>query len=199
MCLGLALISLTARSQAPARLFISSEPPDGVVTIDGELRGLAPRVEHLAPGVHTVTVERAGQVRSITVSLVADDRRSLRVTFSTQPAEREFPTAGVATALGGAVVLTAGLLLRFQAEADARTIERFFRAGGVWDERTDAIQRSGQAAQTWSWILTATGGLTFLAGVMVSALQLFDRSPSPPRLTVVPLRDGALLSWSATW
>lgn len=189
---------LAAAPEPVAYLEVRAARPNAVVTIDGRLRGLAPRTEALPPGPHEVVVEAPGWVRRARVVLEAGQTVTLRYDLAPPPAgPRRFPVAGLATAGAGALALTTGLLLRLPAEASAREVSALFRAGGGWDGRAAALEASGLAAETWSWFFTGLGAALLASGAIVALAEL--AATPPPALTLAPAPGGALLTWSARW
>ena len=183
-----------------AEVHLETTPPDAAVTVDGALQGLAPRTERLPPGVHVFTFEHPdARTSTMTVQLVPGERRTVRVALSPEHPRVVVPLAGTATLLGGLAVLTAGLLLRFDAEAHAREVEALARRGGVWDARGRALEQAGFAAQAWSWGLVVTGSAISAAGVLTTLIQLLRTEPAAPALTLAPLPGGACATWSLAW
>ncbi len=197
--MGLALVLLLAQPSGTARLQIVTTPPGAVISIDGELAGLAPREEVLRPGVHTVVAELKGALTvSETVSVVEGEARVLRLSLSPEaPGPRELPVAGLITTGLGAVVMTGGLLLRFPAEDAARQVSALYRRGGGWDDAAAQLELQGLSAQSWSWIFTGAGAAILASGLIVTAVQWFG--PAMPRLAVVPAAGGATVVWGAAW
>lgn len=197
--IGLALVLLLAQPSGTARLQIVTTPPGAVISIDGELAGLAPREEVLRPGVHTIVAELKGALTvSETVSVVDGEARVLRLSLLPEArGPRGAPVAGLITTGLGAAVLTAGLLLRFPAEDAARQMSVLYRRGGGWDDAAAQLELQGLSAQSWSWIFTGAGAAILASGLIVTAVQWFG-APLPP-LAVVPVSGGATVVWGAAW
>lgn len=187
---------LASTPEASARLEVRAAVPHAVVSIDGVLRGLAPRTEELRPGPHEVLVEAPGWARRARVVLEPGQLVTLRFDLVPPPsAPRRVPLAGLLTGGAGAVVMTVGLLLRLPAEASAREVSALFRRGGGWDGRAAALEAAGLAAETWSWLLTGLGTALMASGVITGIAEWFAPGPALPGLSPTP--GGAVLSWSA--
>ncbi len=135
---ALALVVLGAAASPPpgfARLDVTTTRADAVVTIDGELRGLAPRSELLAEGAHEVLVEvPGGRARRATVHLVAGEVKALHLALTAPaPPPPAPPSAGLITAGAGAVALAAGLLLGVGRRDAAGVDSSQCRGAGGWD------------------------------------------------------------------
>lgn len=189
-----------AQALAPARLKVRTNAAEAVITIDGEVRGLAPRTETLAPGVHTIVAEAKGVPEiTQTVSLVSGEERTVTIDFTYPIAPRPFPAIGTLMVVAGGVLFSGGLLLRGRAEDAAVQVSRLFERGGGWDANAQQIENDGLAAQNWSWILAGTGVATVISGLIVGALELFGAPAGRPTLVLVPTPGGAMVSGALTW
>jgi hypothetical protein len=57
------LIMEAAAAAQTARLYVETDPPDALITIDGTACGRSPKLIHdLAPGRHEIRIERTGYV-----------------------------------------------------------------------------------------------------------------------------------------
>jgi hypothetical protein len=198
---GLVLLSLLSQAPERATVHVITTPAESVISIDGELKGLAPRDEQLMPGVHTVLAELNGaQATSVTISVVAGEERTLKLELLPEHASpRPFPVAGVVTAGGGVLVLTLGLLLRIPAEAAGRQVTALYARGGGWDDAAREIEAQGLSAQTWSWFFTGAGAGITASGLIVAAVQWLAPQAPLPRLTFTPLLGGGYARWSVEW
>jgi PEGA domain len=198
---GLLLLSVLSQEPARATVHVITTPPGAVISIDGVLRGLAPRDEQLEAGIHSLTVEQRGARTEVqTFAVVAGEERTLRIELVAEHwPRRPFPVAGVVTASSGVLVLTLGLLLRFPAEAAARQITAVFQRGGGWDDQARTIEAQGLSAQTWSWFFTGLGAALTASGALVTLVKVRAPSPPLPQLTISPMPGGAFASWSVTW
>lgn len=185
---------------APARLTVRATAAEAVITIDGEVRGLAPRTETLEPGVHTIVAEvRGAPPVTRTVSLESGEQRTLRFDFVYPERPRAFPAIGTLMVASGGVLLGGGLLLRLRAEAAAAQVSGFFRRGGGWDAGAQQLENDGIAAETWSWVLVSIGAATIASGLIVGALELFGAPKTRPRLVLVPTPGGAMVGGGFAW
>ena len=97
-------------------------------------------------------------------------------------------TAGIATAVGGAVVLGLGLYLDHVASDDASKVQSF---RGVWTQTQQDWQSSGQTASTWGAIAT-TAGVAAIAGGAV----LYYLGMRSDRMDVAVTPHAATVSWA---
>lgn len=199
---GVCIISCIAAAQdvAPGKLLIRTSAEEAVITIDGETRGLAPRTETLAPGVHTIVAETkdAPPVEQ-TVSLASGETRTITLSFISPARARPFPTVGTVMVATGALVIASGLLLRGPAEEAAMKTSAAFQRGGGWDEFAQRIEHDGLVAETWSWLLIGLGATTVVSGVVVGIIEHFGAPNSGPKLVFAPTRGGAFVGGVFTW
>lgn len=196
------IISWAAAAQevAPGKLLIRTSADEAVITIDGETRGLAPRTETLAPGVHTIVAEtKDAPPVSQTVSLTSGETRTLTLSFIPPARARPFPTVGTVMVATGGLIVAGGLLLRGPAEEAARKTSAAFQRGGGWDEFAQRLEHNGLVAETWSWLLLGLGVTTVVSGVVVGVLEHFGTPESGPKLVLAPIRGGAWVGGVFTW
>ncbi len=189
-----------AQELAPARLKVRTNAAEAVITIDGEVRGLAPRTEAIAPGVHTIVAETKGAPDlTQTVSVTSGEERTITFEFAHPVAPRPFPSIGTLMVVAGGVLVTSGLLLRGRAEEAAVQVSRLFERGGGWDASGQKLERDGLAAQNWSWFLVGTGVAAVVSGVIVGVLEVFGAPAGKPTLVLVPTPGGAMVSGALRW
>lgn len=185
---------------APAKLKIRTDADEAVITVDGEVRGLAPRVESLPPGVHTIVAEtRGAPPLTQTVSLSAGEERQLELRFDYPQKPGVFPAVGTLMFAAGGVLVVGSLLLRTRAEVAGEQVTTLFERGGGWDATAQAIERDGLAAQTWSWVLMTTGVAMAASGVVVGVLEILGLPRSRPTLVLAPMPGGGFVSGAWAW
>lgn len=199
-CLLLLLaFSTLAMAEERAQLQITTTPAGAAITIDGQLVGLSPRTEALAPGVHTLTAELSGALTSQTLSLTEGERR--KVTIELQPvlSPRPAPIAGLITTAAGALSLGVGLLLQIPAREAGQQVHLLFERGGGWDDAAQRLERAGLSAQGWSSFFTGAGLVVIASGLIVTGIQLFGPRADLPGLVLLPTPQGAVLTWGTRW
>lgn len=199
---GLCIISSLAAAQevAPGKLLIRTSAEEAVITVDGETRGLAPRTESLAPGVHTVVAEtKDAPPVTQTVSIASGETRTVTLSFVPAARARPFPVVGTIMVATGGLIIASGLLLRGPAEDAARKTTEAFQRGGGWDAFAQRIEHDGLAAETWSWLLIGLGVTTVVSGVVVGIIEHFGAPDSGPKLVIAPTRGGAFVGGVFSW
>lgn len=199
-CVSLLLvISTLAMAEDQAQLVITTTPAGAAITIDGQLVGLSPRTESLAPGVHTLTAELAGASTSQTISVATGETRKLTIALERVLSPRPAPLEGLITTAAGALSFGLGLLLQIPAREAGQRVHRLFERGGAWDATAQRLEQSGLSAQGWSYFFTGAGIGIFASGLIVTGLQLFGSRADPPGLVLLPTPHGGLLTWSTRW
>ena len=199
-CVSLLLVvSTIAMAEERAQLIITTTPAGAAITIDGQLVGLAPRTESLAPGVHTLTAEISGAITSQTLSLAEGETRRLTIALHAVLPPRPAPVAGLITTAAGALSFGLGLLLQIPAREAGQQVHLLFERGGAWDTTARRLEQSGLSAQGWSYFFTGAGVAAIASGLLVTGLQLFGRRTDFPTVALLPTPQGGLLTWSARW
>ncbi len=182
-----------------AQLIITTTPTGAAITIDGQLVGLSPRTESLAPGVHTLTVELAFALTTQTIALAEGETRKLTIALPPVLTPRPAPIAGLITAAGGALSFGLGLLLQIPAREAGQQVHLLFERGGAWDTTAQRLEQSGLSAQGWSFFFTGAGLAVITSGLVVTFAQLFGRRTDLPSLVLLPTWQGGMLTWSTRW
>ncbi|MEW5741958.1 MAG: PEGA domain-containing protein [Myxococcota bacterium] len=190
----------------PADVTIDSNPAGAIITVDGKLAGLAPTRVKLPPGGHEVLADLDGYATTrIEVVVTAGQERKVTVAMERAGGEeggggkRRVPVAGLVTLGVGVALVAGGAALAVKAQGDAKKVSDIFRTGGTWDASAMAIESSGQAAQTWAWVLLVTGGAATVTGIVLSVVTLTsggDDADEESAFWLVPSPHGATLGWT---
>jgi len=168
-----------ATTRVPARLVVSTAPPEASVEVDGDPVGNSPQELELAAGAHRIVVRAPGYLAATrTVQAVAGVEERVRIKLIPAGPKRSWHGIAGWTVLGGALVSLAVATTLFAVDGGDLGCER---------EREIPGGQCPQIRDTRAGAWTAAG-----IGLGASVLGVYLLLKQPPRRTDAALAPGGL-------
>ncbi len=106
---------------------------------------------------------------------------------------------GIGLGAAGIVSLGIGVVFGLRARSAQSEIDDFFQAGGTWDDERRNLEARGRRANTRMIGFTAVGGAAVVAGGVIYALGMREKSDRDGQVAIQPARDGAMMVWSGSF